>query len=73
MEVELAAAALTGKESVLWSITMKEVGFGTFFDSVPLYIINTSALHVASNGAYSWRVQHVAPQYVLSNTWLRRV
>ena len=42
---------------------MKELGFGTRFDSVPPYIYNTSALHVAGNRAYSSRVKHVALQY----------
>ena len=39
---------------------MEELGFGTRYDSVQLYIDNTSALHVAGNRTYSSRVKHVA-------------
>jgi len=63
MEAELVAAALTMKEAVFCSNMMKELGFGTRFDSVPLYIDNTSALHVAGNRTYSSRVKHVALRY----------
>ena len=41
------AATLAIKEAVLCSNVMKELGFGMPFNSVPLYIDNTSALHVA--------------------------
>ena len=51
------------KEAVFCSNMMKELGFGTRFDSVPLYIDNTSALHVAGNRPYSSRVKHVAIRY----------
>ena len=57
------AAALAMKEAVFCSNMMKELGFGTRFDSVPLYIDNTSALHVAGNRTYSSRVKHVALRY----------
>ena len=52
MEAELVAASLAMKEAVFCSNMMKELGFGTRFDSVlvPLYIDNTSALHVAGIG-----------------------
>ena len=63
MEAELVAAALAMKEAVFCSNMMKELGFGTRFDSVPLYIDNTSALHVAGNRTYSSRVKHVALRY----------
>lgn len=53
MEVELVAAALTMKDSVYCSNMMKKLGFSTLFDSVPLYIDNTSALHVTGNRTYS--------------------
>ena len=33
------------------------------FDSVPLYVDDTSALHVAGNRTYSSRVKHVASRY----------
>ena len=47
MEAELVAAALAMKEAVFCSNVMKELGFGTRFDSVPLYINSTSALRVS--------------------------
>ena len=47
MEAELVAAALTMKEAVSYSL--KELEFGTRFDNVPVYIDNTSTLHVAGN------------------------
>ena len=56
METELVAAALamlTMKEEVFCSNMMKELGFGTRFDSAPLYIDITSAMHVAGNRTYS--------------------
>ena len=62
-EAELAAAALAMKEAVFCSNIMMELGFGTRFDSVPLYIDNTSALHVAGNRTYCARVKHVALRY----------
>ena len=64
MEAELVAAALLAmKEAVFCSNMMKELGFGTRFDCVPLYIDNTSTLHVAGNRTYSSRVKHVALRY----------
>ena len=57
---ELVAAALAMKEAVFCSNMMKELGFGTRFDSLPLYIDNTSVLQVAGNRTYSSRVKHVA-------------
>ena len=56
MEAELFAAALPMKEAVFCSNMVKELGFGTCFDSVPLYTDNTSALHVTANQTYSSRV-----------------
>ena len=53
MEAELVAATLAMKEAVFCSNMMKELGFGTRFDSVPLHIDNTSALHVAGNRPYN--------------------
>ena len=49
MEAELVTAALTMKDTVFCSNMMKELGFGTRFDNVPVYIDNTSTLHVAGN------------------------
>ena len=60
MEAELMAATLAIKEAVFCSIMMKELGFGMRYESVSLYIDNTSALHVAGNRTYSSRVKHVA-------------
>ena len=64
-EAELAAAALAMKEAVFCSNIMMELGFGTRFDSVQLYIYNTSALHVAGNWTYSSRGKHVALRYFI--------
>ena len=47
MEAELVDAALAMKEVVFCSNMTKELGFGTRFDSVPLYINSTSALRVS--------------------------
>ena len=47
MEAELVAAALAMKEAVFCSNLTLELGFDKSFGSVPLYIDNTSALHVA--------------------------
>ena len=44
---------------------MEELGFGTRYDSVQLYIDNTSALHVAGNRTYSSRVKPVALRYFI--------
>ena len=63
MESELVATALTMKEAVFCSNMMKELGFGTRFDNVPLYIYNTLTLHVTGNRTYSSRVKHVALRY----------
>ena len=63
MEAELVAAAPAMKEAVFCSSMMNELRFGTRFDSVPLHINNTSALHVARNRIYSSRVKHVALRY----------
>ena len=49
MEAELVAAAWTMKETMFCSNMMKELGFGTRFDNVPVNIDNTSTLHVAGN------------------------
>ena len=51
---------LTIKETVFCSSMILELGFKGGFGSVPLYIGNTSALHVAGNHTYSPRVKHIA-------------
>ena len=63
MEAELVAAALTMKETIFCSKMMKELGFGTRFDNVSVYIDNTSTFHVAGNQTYSPRVKHVALRF----------
>ena len=65
MEEELVAAALTMKEAEVCSNMMKELGFGTRFDNVPVHIDNTSTLHVAGNQTYSPRVKHVALRFFI--------
>ena len=64
MEAELVAVALTMKEEALFcSNIMSEVGFGESFDSVPLFIDNTSALHITGNRIYIPRAKHIALRY----------
>ena len=57
------AAALTMKEAVFFSNMMLELGFKEGFGSVPLYIENTSALHIAGNRTYSPRAKHITLRY----------
>ena len=64
MEGELVAAALGNKEAVFCSNMMLELGFDKSFGSVPLYIDNTSALHVAGNRTYSRRAKYIALRYL---------
>ena len=54
------AAALVMKKAVFCSNMMLELGFDKSFGSVPLYINNTSALHVAGNCTYNPRAKHIA-------------
>ena len=49
---------------MFYSNMRKELGFGTRADSVPLYLDNTSTLHVAENQTYSPRVKHVVLRYL---------
>ena len=62
-EVELVAGALTMKEAGFCSNMMLELGFDENFDSVPLYIDNTLALHVAGNRTYSPRAKLISLRY----------
>ena len=64
MEAELVATVLTMKGTVFCSNMMKELGFGTRLDNVPVYIEITSTLHVAGNQTYSPRVKHVALRFL---------
>ena len=64
MEAELLAAALTMKEeAVFCSNMMLELGFDESSGSVPLYIDNTSALHIAGSRTYIPRAKHIALRY----------
>ena len=55
MKAELMAGAFTMKKAIFCSNMMPELGFKEGFGSVPDYIENTSALHVAGNRRYSPR------------------
>ena len=63
MEAELEVAALTMKEVAFCLSIIKELGLGTRFESVPLCLDYTSALHVAGNRTHSSRVKHVGLRY----------
>ena len=63
MEEERVAAPLAMKEAVFCSNMMLELGFDESFGSMPLYIDNKSALHVAGNRTYSPRAKHIALRY----------
>ena len=51
------------KEAVFCSDMMLELGFKEGFGSVPLYIDNTSALHLAGNRTYSRSAKHSTLRY----------
>ena len=61
-------------QAVFCSNMMPELGFGESFDSVPLHIDNTSALHVVGNRTYIPRAKHIALRYYFSckNWWRAR-
>ena len=64
MEAELVAVALTIKEEALFYFNMmSELDFGENFDSVPLFIDNTSALHIADNRTYVPCAKHIVLRY----------
>lgn len=42
---------------------MRELGFGTRYDSFPVYTDNTSTPHIMGNGTYNLRVKRVALRY----------
>ena len=56
-------SSLAMKEAVFFSNMMLELGFDESLGSVPLYINNASALHVAGNRTYSPRAKHIALRY----------
>ena len=64
MEAELVAAVRTMNEAVFLLIIMVDPGFEKRFNSVPLYLENTSTLHVAGNRTYSRRVKHITLIYI---------
>ena len=63
MEAELVAVATAMKESLFCRNMMMELGFTEGFWSVPVYIDNTTALHVAGNKTFSPRAKHIALRY----------
>ena len=64
LEAERVAAALTMKEAVFGKNMMEELRFKNGFGSVPLYIGNSSALHVAGNRTSFSRAKHVTLRYL---------
>ena len=64
MEAVLVAAATAMKESLFCRNMMMELGFTDGFWSIPVYIDNTSALHLAGNRTFSPRAKHIALRYV---------
>ena len=65
VEAELVAAATAMKESLFCRNIMMELGFTEGVRSIPVYIDNTSALHVAGNRTFSPRAKHIALRYFL--------
>ena len=63
METELVAAVTAMKESLVCRNMMMELDFMEGFWIVPVYIDNTSALHVAGCRTFSPRAKHIAPIY----------
>ena len=59
MEAELVAAATEMKES-LFCRNIMELGFTEVFWSVPVYIDNASALHVAGTRTFSPKAKNIA-------------
>ena len=63
MEAELISIALASKEAVYLSNMMAELGFGKLFHSIPFFVDNTGALHIAGNSTYSSRTKHIALRF----------
>ena len=42
---------------------MLELGFGSTFNTVPVYLDNKSAIRVASNRTYNGRTKHIALRF----------
>ena len=64
MEAELVAEALAMIDVVFFENMIEELMFNDVSDSGPLYVNNTSALHVACNRTYSPRAQRIAMKYL---------
>ena len=60
LEAELMSMAHASKEAVYLSNIMADLRFGKLFESVPLFVDNTGALHIAGNITYSSRTKHTA-------------
>ena len=66
MEAELVGAALTMEEEAIFcSNMMLELGFIKIFGRVPLFIDNTSALHIAGNRTDIPRAKHIVLRYYI--------
>ena len=64
MEAELVVVALTTKEEVVFFPNMMlELDVDKSFGSVPLFIDNTSALHITANRTHIPRAKHIALRY----------
>ena len=63
-EAELVAGATEMKESLICRNMMMELGFTDGFWSVPIYINNAWALHVAGNRTFNPRAKNIALRYV---------
>ena len=64
METELVGAALAMKEEAVFCSNMTlEMDFDKSFGSVPLFIDNTSALHIAGNRTYIPRAKQIALRF----------
>ena len=57
------AAATEMKESLFSRNMMMELGFAEGFRSVPVYIDNASAMHVAGNRTFSPGANNIALRY----------
>ena len=73
MEAELVAGVLAMKETIFFKGMMQELGFKDGFDSVHLFIDNTSAIHVAGNRTYSPRANTSPRDTSSSKSWSRTV
>ena len=63
MEAELVAGALAIKEAVYCSNMIIEMGCGSSFNTVPVYLDNTATLQVIANRIFSGRTKHVALRF----------